>query len=78
MKFKPEDFQSINPRTSQILADLANKRLAEMLADAPIVYGCYIDGVFWVPDPKLGLKSGMASSPDTHTARLVDIKKIGE
>lgn len=73
MKFKPEDFVSkmglmLNGADA---AEKANARLAEMLAEHPLVYGKKY-GTGW-------LMSGEYQQPhDTHIARLVDIKPIGE
>lgn len=47
------------------------------LAAGVEVYGDYDGKTFSVPDPRLGLKSGM-SKPDTHKALLVGITKIKE
>lgn len=50
--------------------------LEAKLAAAPVVYGhMRDDGHFYVPDPRLGLRSG-TDMKDTHTARLLCVSEI--
>lgn len=88
MKFKPEDFYQCDEAgctkahedfgiSDRDMADIANKRLAEMLAEAPTVsrWANYPDDTcsdVWFPEDE-----GFNSKP-SHTAKLVCIEKIGE
>ncbi len=78
LEFKPEDFlfdgedTDAGPRfLAHMACTFANKRLAEMLAEAPVMYGTYeyYDGAgqMWLK----GVKGG-----STHTAKLVQIEEI--
>lgn len=69
LEFKAEDFQGAGSDIHS-LAKRANKRLAEMLADAPKVRGMEIDG-------RIDWASG-GDPDDTHRARLVNVERIDE
>lgn len=80
-KFEPEDFQitkhnykEIPPLvyvmlSNEIAAEIANKKLAEWLKDAPTVYGCK-----W--DTGMNYFTTNKSDTDTHKARLIMIEPI--
>lgn len=80
MKFKPEDFLFDGEDTdagptflAHMACTFANKRLAEMVAEAPAVYSKQLSGKwdYWA----------MVEEPfteDTHTAKLVCIEEIGK
>lgn len=85
MKFTAEDFNGLGDGDSayQVLshqneiAKRANARLAEMLKDAPVVYGMPIRRmpenqiiIVWHPEKD--------AEESTHTARLVDIRSVGQ
>lgn len=85
MKFKPEDFYVCDEvvdggeckkeheisLSDKECADIANARLAEMLAEAPVVY--WIQGKY---ERFLCLSDRLAQGADTHTGKLVDIQKL--
>lgn len=74
MKFKAKDFEVYwlgeQPAAAAAMAALANKRLAEMLAEAPKVYG-------WNDGSETDIWFGMPSrgDKDTHTARIVAVRE---
>lgn len=49
---------------------IANKRLEEMLSEAPVVYGCDVGALneHWCPE--------LYERTDTHKARLVNIEEL--
>ncbi len=72
--FKAEDFVwtghdelDLVPADAETMATLANKRLAEILAEAPVVYGNLVVDV-WEQDA--------TDAGHTHRARLVAIEEI--
>lgn len=71
-EFNPGEFSSDEDAA---LAQAKFDEWFKQIENAPVVYGVFKGGVFTVPDPRLGLRSG-TSSPETHTARLVDIQEI--
>jgi hypothetical protein len=81
-EFKPEDFgRAGNPRgeikelilTSTQAAELANTRLAEMLKDAPTVFGHIgTHASTWSSHPP----GTFIQENNTHRAKLVMIEKI--
>lgn len=82
--FKPEDFyvwakdmeMGMDPLSGpERLSRVANNIFDKWLESQPIVYGRLENGNFFVPDPKLGVRSGTLA-PDTHSARLVCIEEI--
>lgn len=69
LEFKPEDFPAIySDSTKQMCAEEANKRLAEMLKDAVVVYSAKGNlNPIWMDQRHLD---------DTHKALLIDVQPI--
>ncbi len=63
-------FQQSADIANALLAQAKEQWLAELLRDAPVVYGFYQD------DGQFNIRSYASPSCDTHVARLVDIKEI--
>lgn len=76
LEFKPEDFINLWPNR-QLLTDVmnmvshrANSRLAEMLKDAPVVYG-HKKNFGWGFD-----EQGIIPNVTTHKALLINIEEL--
>lgn len=74
--FKPEDFRFSEFPAAMDITGCAAAIANHLLKDrGTVVYGHWDGITFHVPDPRLGLKSGM-STPDTHQALLINIQPI--
>lgn len=71
--FKPEDFPNLLGLREQA-ADDANEKMNKLIESWQVVYGRKVSGVFWFCDPK----SGMDTSPETHTACLAFVEEINQ
>lgn len=82
MKFKPEDFMTpLKPNSVrhglEWAAEMANKRLGEMLKDAPTVYGSDDgDPDKWGTPVNWDVKNWKDKA--THRAKLIEIEPIKE
>lgn len=84
LEFKPEDFQrqtkdgdiSFSDYDACIIAGVANARLREMLAEAPVLFGkASQDGIGF--DWSIGLSvEDYKEKNKTHHARLVEIEEL--